>query len=43
MKDYSKSPKREPMRKRNVRVGSLTLNRKYWAPKINGSKKRAGP
>jgi hypothetical protein len=42
MKDYSNSPKREAIRQKGTRVGSLTLNRKFWAPKINGSKKRKG-
>jgi len=42
MKDYSNSPKREAIRKKGSRVGSLTLNRKFWAPKINGAKKRNG-
>jgi hypothetical protein len=40
MKDYTDSPKRAAMRKRSQRKGSLTLNRKFWAPKINGAKKR---
>ena len=41
MKNFKDAPKREPMRKRGERVGSLTLNRKFWVPKINGSKKRS--
>jgi hypothetical protein len=42
MRDYKNAPKREAMRKRDQRVGSLTLNRKFWAPKINGAKRRGG-
>ena len=41
MKDFKNAPKREAMRKRGQRVGSLTKNRKFWAPKINGAVKRA--
>jgi hypothetical protein len=42
MKDYTDSPKRAAMKKRGERKGSLTLNRKFWAPKINGANKRKG-
>jgi hypothetical protein len=42
MRDYKNAPKREAMRKRGERKGSLTLNRKFWAPRINGAKRRDG-
>lgn len=40
MSKYENMPKKEPMRAKKQRVGSLTLNRKFWAPKINGASKR---
>jgi hypothetical protein len=39
MKDYEKSPKREPMRKRGVRIGSLTAHRRWVAPSRNRAHK----
>jgi hypothetical protein len=40
MKNYDNAPKREPMKKRGVRVGSLTANRRHILPQLNGAKKR---
>ena len=40
MKNFENSPKREPMKKRGERVGSLTANRRHVAPARNGAKKR---
>lgn len=40
MKDYDNSPKREPMRKRKVRIGSLTAHRRWVAPARNRAHKK---
>jgi hypothetical protein len=40
MRDFKNAPKREPMRRATRPVGSLTANRRYWAPKIAGAAKR---
>jgi hypothetical protein len=40
MRDYTNAPKREPMRRSSRPVGSLTDNRRHWAPKIAGAKRR---
>lgn len=40
MDKYENMPKKESMRTKKQRIGSLTLNRKFWAPKINGATKR---
>jgi hypothetical protein len=41
MKNFEDAPKRAPMKKRGVRVGSLTANRRHVLPRLNGAKKRA--
>ena len=41
MKNYENSPKREPMRKRGAKVGSLTAHRRMVTGARNGSAKRA--
>jgi hypothetical protein len=40
MDKYEDAPKKESMKKKKQRVGSITLNRKFWAPKINRANKR---
>lgn len=40
MKNHEDSPKREPMRKRGVRVGSLTAHRRWVAPSRNRAHKK---
>lgn len=41
MKNYDNAPKKEPMRKKGVRVGSLTAHRRMVTGARNGATKRA--